>query len=186
MVRRQFGAGIDEGRTSERYRSLSAIERAVSGRQELTQDLSRSFWSSIGLYNFVQAELADVHVRPTSQQFSASVDAFCDVILTLEPDIVVVFGTQTWRHLPDDSRLQWRRHAWENAPVSPNARFRRTLEAWTAKAAVSKREHVFWCTHFPHPAARGFGSGLDWNPWVTALLAFTRGKNPALFHANPV
>lgn len=186
VVRRQFGAGLDPERTFQRYRSLSAIERAVSGRQDLAQDPSRRFWSSVSLYNFVQAELADVHVRPTSQQFSASVDAFCEVILTLEPEVVVVFGTQTWNHLPNDSRIQWRRHALEDAPDSPKARFKRVLEIWTTKVTVSDREHVFWCTHFPHPSSRGFGSGLDWNPWVTTLLTFIQGKDPALVHANPV
>lgn len=182
IVRRQFGEGKDVERTFERYRSLSAIERTVAGRQDLRADLSRDFWDSISLYNFVQAELSDVHVRPTSAQFSASVDAFCDVVLTLEPDVVVVFGTQTWRHLPEDSRLQWKRHAFAEAPSAPRPQFKRTLEFWTAKVTVADRKHVFWCTHFPHPAARGFGSGLDWNLWVTALLGSIRDQQPATTH----
>lgn len=170
MIRRQFGEGEDKDQEFERYRFASAVERCFTGKDVLDKDSSREFWNSVSLYNFVQAELPSPKIRPTSKQFADSVKPFCEVTVKLRPELVVVFGTQTWNNLPNEDPLIWRKQEMARATGAPVLGFKRPLELWTGKAMHNGNTHVFWSSYFPHPSARRFGNGRAWNKWKEVLF----------------
>lgn len=170
MIRRQFGEGQDDGCELDRYSFPKTVERIFAGKQELTESDTKAFWSKVVFYNFVQAHLADRSVRPTSKQFRNSVTPFCEIVTTLKPDVIVVFGIGTWNHLPNNNELSWERQAIRRIVPSPIPTMSKSLELWQGKATYQDRTHTFWSFFFPHPAAHSFGSSEDWIPWREAAL----------------
>ncbi len=91
-----------EGRMTHRF--WTRLARTISGRT-LGRDECRAFWHSVTFYNFIQELVGGrARVRPTPEMWSAAQGPFQHVLSMLDPDAVLVVGSQLWDHLPDAPR----------------------------------------------------------------------------------
>lgn len=54
----------------------------------------------IGFYNYVQFPITGPRTAPTEQEFRDSEAAFWNVLVELQPDLIIVWGQRLYKHLP--------------------------------------------------------------------------------------
>ena len=85
----------------EAYKNTyTKFAEALLGRNALTFEDKERFWNSIAFYNYVQVPMAGARVAPSQKDFRDSEAAFFDVLETLRPDIVIVWGSRLYNNLP--------------------------------------------------------------------------------------
>lgn len=91
-----------DGRMTHRF--WTRLARTIAGRP-LGRDECRAFWHSVAFYNFIQEIVGTrARVRPTPEMWSAGQRPFLHVLSMLNPDAVLVVGSQLWNHLPQAPR----------------------------------------------------------------------------------
>lgn len=57
-------------------------------------------FNSICFYNYVQVPMTEPREKPSNENYKYSAEAFFKTLNELEPDVIVVWGTRLWNHLP--------------------------------------------------------------------------------------
>ena len=73
---------------------------ALLGRDSLSFEDKERFWNSIAFYNYVQVPMTGARVAPSQKDFNDSEAAFFEVLESLRPDIVIVWGSRLYNNLP--------------------------------------------------------------------------------------
>ena len=76
------------------------FERAVMGK-ELIQEERDAFWQSVSFYNFLQNALSGPRCPIQTNCYALSGKAFQEVLETLSPDRIIVWGKELYEMLPD-------------------------------------------------------------------------------------
>ena len=79
--------------------TFTCFERAMVGRQ-MTQKEREEFWESVIFYNYLQFPTAGPRSIPNPEQWSASEDAFVELLETYMPDLIIVWGVRLYDALP--------------------------------------------------------------------------------------
>jgi hypothetical protein len=85
------------------------IEQVVSGRV-LDPKQRQEFWSNVAFSNFIQEPLAGVGPKPSRRQWQEARRMFPEVVECTRPDVVFVFSTTVWEHLPENEAYPGSRH----------------------------------------------------------------------------
>ena len=138
----------------ERYqRTFVCFERAVYGKVP-TQEERVALWNSVAFYNYFQFAQSGAR-RPIEQETSASESAFKEVLSTLKPDKVVVWGKRLYDILPD----------WGGKHSILDAEVDGTTDIWTY--VVDGKEIP--CLLVYHPSSP---VGKNWTMWHSFYKKF--------------
>lgn len=133
------------------------------GESHHTSDAFRDFWGKVFFYNYVQELVpGGARVRPSSQTWANSADAFHSVLDDVKPDAVVVVGRTTWNMMSE-----------RNA--------KRIADDPDGLGAVWLYEYdggQCYVAHTHHPSKTGF-SAAERRPKVKQFLEWVRRKAEA-------
>lgn len=120
----------------ERYRValFTKLRRALAGK-----NASVETYNNVAYHWFVQDWIERARYRPSEQQWQAGCSVFQDVVHSLGPDIILVFGKQTWGHLPEPDR-----------------------ERVLADGIVGRDYGTAIAAHIPHPSSGAFRYSDAW------------------------
>jgi hypothetical protein len=95
---------VQEWGKTRRHRFFTTIQKLVEdvprGRW-VRNDQREAFWNSVAFYNFVQSFVgAQPRCRPTSEMWDAAAKPFLEVLGKLQPQILIVLGSELRSHLP--------------------------------------------------------------------------------------
>lgn len=68
--------------------------------KSLSPEDTVTFWNSIAFYNYVQYSTNQARVSPLYKEFKKSETAFFEVLQSIKPDLVFVWGERLWEQLP--------------------------------------------------------------------------------------
>ena len=134
------------------HRFFTGLTQAVSGRQKWSMNPGevKALWHSLAFYNYVPVFVATgPRVRPTPAMFESGREPFIEVLSRLEPQAIVVCGSDLWWWL--------RRGLSEGGTINP-------------PAAEECRIGPVLAARIKHPSAIGF-SWIKERPVVERLLA---------------
>jgi hypothetical protein len=79
------------------------VQEAVSEKEYDKENLSerKKFWNSVSFYEYVQSVLEDANTRPSKNDWESAKEPFKDVLKKLQPDIILVFGFELYKNLPN-------------------------------------------------------------------------------------
>lgn len=80
--------------------TFTCFERAMAGRQ-MTQKEREEFWESVIFYNYLQFPTSGPRINPNPEHWSASEDAFVELLKTYMPDCIIVWGVRLFNALPE-------------------------------------------------------------------------------------
>lgn len=72
----------------------------------LTNTETISFWESVAFYNFVQYPTHESRQSPSPMHFTNSIDAFNEVLKSLDPDFIIFWGHRLWNNFPKQNHKQ--------------------------------------------------------------------------------
>ncbi|MDL1971375.1 MAG: hypothetical protein LWW94_10525 [Candidatus Desulfofervidaceae bacterium] len=79
-------------------RFATKIRRTIFGWN--TTISAEKFWENVAFYNFVQYRVGKrSKERPSEKMWRQSVEAFEEVVITLQPDRILVIGLENWKNL---------------------------------------------------------------------------------------
>jgi hypothetical protein len=91
---------------TKRSRFFSVTQRLVSldkSRNCISSSARKAFWEQVAFYNYVQQFVgASARKRPTPAQWEEAKEPFIHTVRELSPDLIIVLGQDTKRHLPKD------------------------------------------------------------------------------------
>jgi len=70
--------------------------------ERLDAEAIMKFWDSVVFYNYVQSCTTESRTFPTDQQFEESKEAFIEVVNSVKPDLIIVWGDRLWKKLPSN------------------------------------------------------------------------------------
>ena len=148
---------ISNNYTGVRYQqSFMTTAKSVMGK-ELTNAEICSFWENVAFYNYMQHSQSGP-TRPIEfLQYDYS-EAFREVLESLMPDYIIVWGVRLWKtYLPDWNGIR-SEIILENGDRTP---------VWTYN--INGKEMHAICVH--HPC---MGKGRVWNYWHAFLKEFLK------------
>jgi len=74
----------------------------VFNNKNLSAEETISFWDSIAFYNYVQYSTDQARVSPLNVEFKKSSIAFFEILQSIKPDLVFVWGERLWEQLPNN------------------------------------------------------------------------------------
>lgn len=96
--------------------SFNKFERSLIGT---TTDgtMRRQIWNSVAFYNYLQIPMSGPRRAGKKSDYADSADAFFEVLETLYPEIIIVWGYRLWDSIPAD-RWEWGEEVtFDGAPV---------------------------------------------------------------------
>ena len=101
ITRKVIADLFDPQSEHEAYKNTyTKFAEALLGRDCLSYEDKESFWNSIAFYNYVRVPMTGARVAPSKKDFKDSEAAFFEVLETLRPDIVIVWGSRLYNNLP--------------------------------------------------------------------------------------
>lgn len=90
------------GKTYHAYRTYTKFGQALTGLHNSNVEFDRSIiWNRISFYNYVQEIVATkARTPPTSDMFNKSEDAFWEILKTLAPSHILMWGNRLWKKSP--------------------------------------------------------------------------------------
>lgn len=86
---------------------FNAVELIMSDKQHWKEKLNgqitldrKKFWNSVAYHQFLQGILEEPYSVPSRQMWKQSQDIFKRVILSLEPEIIVIFSQDVFDNIP--------------------------------------------------------------------------------------
>lgn len=80
------------------HQTFLCFERAVMGK-ELSNDESKQFWNSVAFYNYFQYSQSGP-VRPLENVSKDSAEGLHQILNTLSPDYIIVWGQRCYNNVP--------------------------------------------------------------------------------------
>jgi hypothetical protein len=134
------------------------VEQVVKGFP-LDNTQRKSFWNSVAFANFIQQAL-ERNGRPTKQQWNEARNSFLQLVRCTEPNLVFVFSTTVWEHLPD-AQDQGFSGSYQPPKLGARAYLYQTPD------------HQFLAGVFNHPRNPAKSRGY-WHKWATTLIESAR------------
>lgn len=75
------------------------FEHALTGKK-LNDEERLACWNNLAFYNYLQRAMVTPREAGTAQDYKDAEPAFFEVLETLRPDIVIVWGKRLWQNLP--------------------------------------------------------------------------------------
>lgn len=101
ITRKVIADLFDPQSEHEAYKNTyTKFAEALLGRDSLSFEDKERFWNSIAFYNYVQVPMTGARVAPSQKDFNDSEAAFFEVLESLRPDIVIVWGSRLYNNLP--------------------------------------------------------------------------------------
>ena len=101
ITRKVIADLFDPQSEHEAYKNTyTKFAEALLGRNCLSFEDKERLWNSIAFYNYVQVPMTGARVAPSQKDFRDSEAAFFEVLETLRPDIVIVWGSRLYNNLP--------------------------------------------------------------------------------------
>lgn len=89
-----------DGKTASWTGTFRKFERSLVGH-ETTPEESARIWNSLAFYNYLQTAVPGPRKSGTPEDYDKSEDAFYEVLNTLQPDAIIVWGvTRMWDNMP--------------------------------------------------------------------------------------
>lgn len=79
------------------------FEHALTGKK-LTDEERLACWNDLVFYNYLQKAMQSPREAGTAQDYKDAEPAFFEVLETLRPNIVIVWGKRLWQYIPG---TQW-------------------------------------------------------------------------------
>ncbi|BEG46689.1 hypothetical protein KXR38_005439 [Escherichia coli] len=87
-------------------------------RESITDDQRKITWENIAFYNYIQQIVGEKgRISPTKEMWDSAREPFLSVIKQLQPNVILVLGTELWDHLPEVDGVEW---CWIRHPSSSN------------------------------------------------------------------
>ncbi len=91
---------IDSGSEHEPYKNTyTKFERALAGKP-LTMVERINLWNRLLFYNYVQVPISGARQAPTAVEFTASEEAFFEVLEAYRPNCIIAWGQRLYNNLP--------------------------------------------------------------------------------------
>ncbi|WP_162559727.1 hypothetical protein [Methylobacterium radiodurans] len=133
----------------ERFTFYNKLSRLVvnGGQTWLTQTESVKFWQSVAFYNFVPMIAANKpRQRPPAQLWVGDAPRlFLEVVRELQPEGILVCGSDTWHHLPPG--------------IPSDRRYQSSEQWWSTKEFDTGAEHPAIALPIHHPSKPGWSYG---------------------------
>jgi hypothetical protein len=68
-------------------------------------DDKKSFWDDVCFYNYIQEVMDGAQQKTPIEYWESAEKPFAEVITKLRPDIIIVTGFETYKHLPDYGKV---------------------------------------------------------------------------------
>jgi len=81
--------------TTRYKKTFTCFERAMTNKESNSLTERESFWDSVSFYNFCKTPVSNCKKKPSNDSLIASVPAFKEVLTSLKPDVVIIWGTHT-------------------------------------------------------------------------------------------
>lgn len=132
--------------------AYTKFERALVG-STTNNILREKIWNSVAFYNYVQECISKPRKSPTKKQFDDSEAAFFEVLETLKPDVVLVWGSRLYDAMP-----------YSNSKTGPNYEY----EGYSYRSCFYNLVSGLSipCYEMQHPS-----SGFSWKWWHGFLMA---------------
>lgn len=139
------------GHTDNWTPTFRKFERSLAGH-ETTLDESRKIWNSVAFYNYIQRSMDSSRKSPEWVDFRNSKEAFFEVIESLRPDLIIVWGvTRMWSNMPSDGWTEGEKMTIDSYDVK---------NGWYT-LQDGHRIHAIWVYH---PS-----SGYSWDWWNNVI-----------------
>lgn len=136
-------------------RYFTAINRAMTGKAEPTEDEMRTAWNEFAYSIFVQKTVgAAARMRPSDAQWQGAANLLLPLLEKLRPERVIVTGIEMWKHMPD-TKVQL---------------------SGDVQAYELRNGDLVWCLAVPHPA--NTVSGFQWWNVARYIRTFRRISLP--------
>lgn len=112
---------------------------------------SKAIWDSLIFYNYLQFAMHGPRQAGTYEQYKASEEPFFSVLEQYQPDLMIVWGTRLWSHLPGERWEDGQQLLVDNYPIK-NGYYRLT----------SGKKVRTICVY--HPSA-----GYSWDYWYRVI-----------------
>ena len=86
-------------------RTFVKFERSLVG-EETDREMSRKIWDSVVFYNYLQVAMGDPREAGSSEQYQQASKAFFEVLDKYQPEVLIVWGHQLWRNLPEERWIE--------------------------------------------------------------------------------
>ena len=81
-------------------RTFLKFERSLVG-EETDRAMSRRIWNSVVFYNYLQVAMGGPREAGSAPQYQQASKAFFEVLDKYQPEVLIVWGHQLWRNLPE-------------------------------------------------------------------------------------
>lgn len=140
-----------DGKTASWTGTFRKFERSLVGH-ETTPEESARIWNSLAFYNYLQTAVDGPRKSGTPEDYDKSEDAFYEVLNTLQPDAIIVWGvTHMWDNMPS--------RGWEKGDEIE-------IDGYPLKQGSYTLDngHVIKAIWIYHPS-----SGYSWDWWNKAI-----------------
>ena len=86
-------------------RTFVKFERSLVG-EETDRAMSRKIWDSVVFYNYLQVAMGGSREAGSAEQYQQSSKAFFEVLDKYHPEVLIVWGHQLWRNLPEERWIE--------------------------------------------------------------------------------
>lgn len=86
-------------------RTFVKFERSLVG-EETDKAMSRKIWDSVVFYNYLQVAMGGPREAGSAEQYQQASKAFFEVLDKYQPEVLIVWGHQLWRNLPEERWIE--------------------------------------------------------------------------------
>lgn len=79
------------------------FDRIFYGKKNVSASETNALWNGIAFYNFLQTAISSKasNTNYTDEDYSLSTPMLAEVMETLRPDNMIIWGNRAWEHTPD-------------------------------------------------------------------------------------
>lgn len=90
----------------ERWMNTFSKFGNILSDKKLSNSETIDFWNRMAFYNYVQYPTKGARISPSLENFERSIKPFEDVIDSLKPDLIFIWGKRLWNNLPKENYEQ--------------------------------------------------------------------------------
>ena len=144
---------LEKEERQDRMRTFVKFERSLVG-EETDRAMSRKIWDSVVFYNYLQVAMGGPREAGSALQYQQASKAFFEVLDKYQPEVLIVWGHQLWRNLPEERWIEGEELVVEGQDIWNGAY--RLANGKRVKALAVYQPSVGYSWDFWHRVIEGF------------------------------
>ena len=144
---------LEKEKRQDWMRTFLKFERSLVGG-ETNREMSRKIWDSVVFYNYLQVAMGGPREAGLATQYQQASKAFFEVLDKCQPEVLIVWGHQLWRNLPEERWIDGEELIVEGQNIRNGAY--RLANGKSVKALAVYHPSVGYSWDFWHRVIRGF------------------------------